>query len=378
MRITASSLVALLAAYTIPTSSGLAETGVRFQSCGTEVRERIISAYQVVNARRSNQRDELTACLDLAYVVEHDRHGPQKIVSDLRRSQVTTFQCRNLSEFDANARAHKLVFKRGKMKIDRDFVRDNSREEVAGVIAHELMHNTGYMHSGNPIGSLLYPNTVPEQVEACVTELRPNPYRGPGHDYYAPQQMLGFGLDGENNYMIGWSSNGTAFAGSSTRIHNYRVPYAFSVAPGVNLNDIVGLGIDGENNTVFAWLRSGYVIAGSSDNLDRTRAPYRYSLPSGYTPNDIVGMAVDGENNYNFVWFRDGRVSAGTSNDLDKFRSPYRYSLPPGYTPNDIVGMALDGENNMIFAYYKDGKVSAGTSDDLDKFRAPAMVITGR
>lgn len=379
-------IFAFMVATALVTSStppAQAETGVRFQSCGTAVKEKIIEAYRRVLKRRGQQRDLLTDCMDHAYVVEHQRHGPKKMIRELRKAKVTTFQCRN---FDANASAHRLLLDRGKMKIDRDFVRDNTTDVVSGTIAHEMMHNRGYKHTGNPIGSDFYPNTVPEQIENCVETLSPNPYgegndntpRAPGRDHYDAKQMLGFALDGENNYVFGWDKNGTAFAGSSTRIHNYRHPYPFLVAPGVNRNDIVGFGLDGFNNMVFAWLRDGRVIAGSSADLDSKRAPYRYRLPAGYTPNDIVGMGVDGENNNNFAWYRDGRLSVGTSDNLGNRRAPYRYTLAPGYTPADVVGMAVDGENNMIFAYYRDGKVSAGSSDDLDKFRAPAEVITGR
>ncbi|EPX79074.1 hypothetical protein [Litoreibacter arenae] len=364
---------ALVATSTAPAQ---AQTGVRFQSCGTAVKEKLIEAYRFLNTRRGSQRSELENCMDRAYVVEHQRHGPKKMVENLRRAAVTTFQCRKITE--ADGRAHRTIFKRGKLKIDRDFVRDNDRDVVASLIAHELMHNAGYKHSSNDKGSDLYDNTVPQQMMRCVQRLQPYDYAGPGRGRYDATKMLGFALDGENNYVFGWDVNGTAFAGSTTRIHNYRHPYPFLVAPGVNRNDIVGFGLDGFNNMVFAWLRDGRVIAGSTSDLDSKRAPYRYRLPSGYTPNDIVGMGVDGENNNNFAWYRDGRVSVGTSDNLGSRRAPYRYTLAPGYTPNDVVGMAVDGENNMIFAFYRDGKVSAGTSDDLDKFRAPARVITGR
>lgn len=326
--------------------------------------------------RANQERSELLGCMDRAYLIEHDRRSPEKIVSYLTQARVTKFKCRNLS--DANASAHRIYRSAGVMNIDRDFVRNSDRLRIAGVIAHELMHNNGLNHSKNDVGSMLYPNTVPEQIESCVETLAPNPYRGPGRDYYGPQHIVGFALDGENNYMFAWSDDNTVTAGSSTRIHNYRHPYAYTITPGATPSDIVGMGLDGENNTVYTWLRDGRVIAGTSDDLDRTRSPYRYSLPPGYSPDDIVGMGVDGENNHNFVWFRNGMVSAGTSDDLDKFRSPYRYTLPPGYAPSDIIGMAVDGENNMIFAFYRDGKVSAGTSDDLDRYRAPAQVITGR
>lgn len=366
---------AVLCCALLPMKS-IADDRITFRQCGTELRERITAAYQAMLFRARNEKEALTACLSRAYLVEHDRRSAEKIVSYLTRARITKFKCRNLNA--ANASAHRIYRRAGVMNMDRDFVRNKGRMRVASVIAHELMHNNGLHHSKNDNGSRLYGNTVPEQVESCVENLNPNPYPGPGRDTYSATNVQAIALDGENNYMFAWYKDGTVTAGSSTRIHNFRHPYAYRVGPGIPRSDIVGMGLDGENNRVYAWLRNGHVISGSSDDLDRFRAPYRYSLPSGYSPNDIVGMGVDGENNYNFVWFRDGRVSAGTSNDLDKFRAPYRYSLPPGYSPSDIVGMAVDGENNWTFAYYRDGMVSAGTSDDLDRHRAPQRVITGR
>ncbi|MEM7064330.1 MAG: hypothetical protein AAF572_14335 [Cyanobacteria bacterium P01_B01_bin.77] len=369
-------LVVFAILFSSSATPAFADSKITFRQCGTELQQRITAAHQAMRFRAIQEKDKLIDCMDRAYLVEHDRRSPEKIVSYLTRARTTKYRCRNLD--DANASAHRIYREAGVMKVDRDFVRNNSRLRVASVLAHELMHNNGLNHSKNDKGSTLYPNTVPEQIESCVATLQPNPYEGVGRDYYAPEHMVGFGLDGDNNYVFAWSDDGTVTAGSSTRIHNYRHPYNYLIAPGVKRSDIVGMGLDGENNTVYTWLRDGRVIAGSSNNLDRTRSPYRYSLPRGYSPNDIVGMGVDGENNYNFAWYRNGMVSAGTSNDLDKFRAPYRYTLPPGYAPTDIVGMAIDGEANMIFAFYRDGKVSAGTSDNLDRYRAPAQVITGR
>lgn len=136
--------------------------------------------------------------------------------------------------------------------VDYIGVRNSSPESTGGLIAHELVHDAGYKQSSNDKGSDLYANTVPLQIQACVKELRPNPYRGPGRDYYAPRNILGFALDGENNYN-------------------------------------------------FVWFRDGRVSAGTSDDLDKFRSPYRYSLPPGYSPNDIGGMALDGENNMVFA-----------------------------------------------------------------------------
>jgi hypothetical protein len=43
-----------------------------------------------------------------------------------------------------------------------------SLEEIAALMAHELMHNRGFVHQAHPFGDPLYSLTVPEQVESCV------------------------------------------------------------------------------------------------------------------------------------------------------------------------------------------------------------------
>ncbi|MCR8550753.1 hypothetical protein M4578_23255 [Salipiger sp. P9] len=375
---------AALCALALAAAGPAAATDLKFSGCGPGMKREIATAYEFLLHRAKSQRARLIDCIDRAYLVEHSRKSPTKIVNDLTRPNVTKFKCTHLP--GANANAHKVYRKAGVMNIDRDFIRDLKDQtendygvrRLASVIGHELMHNAGYKHTGNPVDTTLYQNTVPEQMEACLLNLHPNDYEGIGKPEFIASEMVGFGLDGETNEVFAWSEGKFVTAGSTTRMHNFRHPRNFTVAPGTAETAIVGMGLDGSTNMVFAWLRDGRVIAGSSEDLDSKRAPYRYRLPAGYTPGDIVGMAVDGENNYNFAWYRDGRVSAGTSDDLGKFRAPYRYSLAPGYTPQDVAGMALDGENNMVFVFYKDNMVSAGTTDDLDRFRAPARVITGR
>ncbi len=354
----------------------LAADKLKFRQCGKGLTKKIEESYRLYRRKARNERAALIRCMDKAYLVEHNREGPTKIVGLLTRAKVTKFKCRNLDS--ANASAHRVYMKRGVMNMDRDFVRNNTPLRIASVIAHETMHNNGLNHRANDNGSKYYGNTVPEQIEACYLTGKPNPWPGPGKDRYVPRDMVGFAIDGENNWNFAWSRDGTVTAGSSSRLHNYRIPYRYALPPGYSPSNIAGMGLDGENNWIFVWFKDGKVSAGTSNDLDKNRKPYRYSLPSGYSPSDIVGMGVDGENNWIFAWYKDGKVSAGTSNDLDKHRRPYRYSLPSGYSPSDIVGMGVDGENNWIFTWYKDGKVSAGTSDDLDKHRKPYKVITGR
>lgn len=96
----------------------------------------------------------------------------------------------------------------------------------------------------------------------------------------------------------------TVSAGSSEDLDRYRRQYTYALPPGKTPDDVVGMGIDGDNNYTFVWFRDGTVSAGSSDDLDKYRRLYRYSLPPGRTSDQIIGMAIDGSNNYTFVWFR--------------------------------------------------------------------------
>lgn len=375
-------------------TSGLYAEGdkLKFSGCSAPLKTKIEESFRLFKNKARNQKDELIACMDRAYLVEHDRRSPSTIVGYLTRAKVTRVKCRNLDE--ANASAHRVYLKRGVMNMDRGFVRNQTPKRIAAVMAHETMHNNGLNHSANDAAqcsgsdnngsqvcvgeSIYYNNTVPEQIEACFQNGKPNPWPGPGKPRYVAKDMVGFGTDGENNWSFAFSKDGTVAAGSTTRIHNYRVPYRYHLPEGYSPADIVGTGIDGENDWTFVWFRNGTVSAGTTEVLDKHRKPYRYALPKGYGPGDIVGMGIDGENNWVFTWLRDGKVIAGTTNELAKHRGPYDYRLPSGYRPSDIVGMAIDGENNWCLAWYRDGTVSAGTSENLASHRKPEKVITGR
>lgn len=160
-------------------------------------------------------------------------------------------------------------------------------------------------------------------------------------------------------------------AGSTDDLDRYREPYNFSLPPGKRAQDIVGMGIDGDNDHVYVWFRDGTVSAGTTDDLDRRRSLYRYSLPPGKSPSDILGMGIDGDNNHVYAWYKNGTVSAGSTDDLDKYRSPYAYSLPPGKSRRAVVGMGIDGDNNHCYVWFRDGSVSAGSTNDLDEYRKP-------
>ena len=311
--------------FAFPAYAG-AQDKLKLRQCGG-LEQKVIDSFELFRWKARNNRNALIGCMRLAYLVEHNKAGPTKIVNLLTKGKVTKIKCRNLT--GKNASAHRVYIKRGVMKMDRDFIRESTTIRIASVIAHETMHNNGLNHRKNDFGSLYFENTVPEQIESCFLSGRPNSKRGPGKDRYVPKDIVGFAIDDDTNWIFGFSKDGTVAAGTSDRIHIRRVPY-------------------------------------------------RYTLPRGYSPSDIVGMAMDGDKNWTFTWTKQGFAMAGTTDDLDKFRKPYRYTLPRGYSPSDIVGMALDGDKNNILTWTRNGKAMVGTSDDLDKRRKPYKVTTGR
>jgi hypothetical protein len=56
-----------------------------------------------------------------------------------------------------------------KMRVDTMFVMNNSVQDIAAIMAHELMHNRGFTH-GDFGQDPLYSVTVPEQAAACVRQ----------------------------------------------------------------------------------------------------------------------------------------------------------------------------------------------------------------
>ncbi|MCI0628931.1 MAG: hypothetical protein L0387_46010 [Acidobacteria bacterium] len=100
-------------------------------------------------------------------------------------------------------------------------------------------------------------------------------------------------------------------AGSSKDLREYRAPYKFALPRNAETGkqyrpeDIVGMGLDGENNYNFAWYKDGYVSAGTSEDLGKFRKPYKVERAPAVNvgPSDVVGIGIDGENDWIFVWF---------------------------------------------------------------------------
>ncbi|CAE22114.1 possible Peptidase family C9 [Prochlorococcus marinus str. MIT 9313] len=378
----------ILGLSTAPAFADAMGLGWCVHNCGFGLEDKITAAHVHLRLHVKLQKQSLIQCMDKAYLIEHKRHGPAKIVSFLSKRfelPIAIFYVGMGNVFDKNSEGKPVMKaatkwlgkKGGYIKFDHSFVDTNTTKRVASKIAHALMHYSGFKHIKD-IHHPLHPNTVPAQIEACILKGSPNNYNGFGNDKYNSKDVVGIGIDGDNNHFFAWYKDGTVTAGSSTRIHNYRSPYKYSIRNGYSSSNIVGMAIDGDINSSYAWFDNGIVTSGSTNDLSKHRAPYKYSLPKGYSPKDIVAMALDDDDNHVYAFYKNGMVSSGTTNDLDKFRKPYEYKLPPGYSPSDIVGIAIDGNNNKVFSFYRNNKVSQGTTANLYRDEALREVITGR
>lgn len=125
-------------------------------------------------------RSNVTSCIMNAHIVEADcttQNDRSSILSALLEAEYHwQLECTDLpSGRDVNgnpttvfADSH-VAIEGAKMRLDRSYLSSGvTKEELAGTMAHELMHNRGFTHSANPLGSRLYELTVPEQVNACI------------------------------------------------------------------------------------------------------------------------------------------------------------------------------------------------------------------
>ena len=351
--------------------------------CSPQEKAKIRAGYAILYQTVTTGFDQFVRCLDDAYLVEHDRKSARYIAGHYRQPYHIKAACSNLPNANASAPVHRAVwFFGGKITFDTGFLSTASDRRVASVMGHELAHNFGYRHKANPFDSLWYKNTVPEQVEACILNLRPNPCPPSIDCVVRPDQIVAMAIDGSNKHAFTWYKNGTVSAGSSTKLHDYRVPRPYRLADGMSPADVVGIAIDGQNNMVFAWYRNGTVSAGTTEDLGSKRGPYAYKFPAGKT---IVDIAIDGRSNLVFAYYSDGTFTAGSTKDLASKRKPAKYVLTPsctpagGCTPTDVVGIGLDETNRMAFAWYRNGTVTAGTIENFTTRRpTPTPYAAGR
>jgi hypothetical protein len=151
--------------------------GHTYSNCSHAEVLKLHDAMGVLLAITSSGFAAFKSCLASADLVENQCTTGQAIAELLRRDDTTRIKCQDLP--GANGEA--TVSIRGEeLKIDHDLLRNHTARVVAAVISHELMHNRGFRHDRNDFRTTYYHNTVPNQVEACVLNGRPNPWPGGG------------------------------------------------------------------------------------------------------------------------------------------------------------------------------------------------------
>lgn len=147
--------------------------------CSIAENERIFPAMSQLVADLGSNFLNFQACVNSTPLVEFScgaDQGRERIIDNLLATSVTKITCKQLAP---NVLGEAFVsVAAGQLSIDHGFATNASSNDIAATIVHELMHNWGYTHSQNPFGSQFYPNTVPEQVEACVRDGVPNASQG--------------------------------------------------------------------------------------------------------------------------------------------------------------------------------------------------------
>jgi hypothetical protein len=139
--------------------------GQTYDGCTHDRIARIHQAIAVLYQVSSTGYPALQRCLLDAALVENRCQVGATIASYLRSNAVTRISCRDLPGASSDA---PLGIAGEQLTLDNAFVLTAGARDIPAAIGHELMHNRGFEHWLNAPGSLLYPNTVPEQMEACI------------------------------------------------------------------------------------------------------------------------------------------------------------------------------------------------------------------
>jgi hypothetical protein len=153
---------------------------MRYGNCTPDEEEKLQDAVQIlvqITGTRFSagvKYPEYEACLASAFFVENGSWSGAQIAHLLRMNTMTGIWCWDLPS-DTIAQAWEKPFNNEEVYFNKTFLASLSPARIAATIGHELMHNRGFWHSVNNAGSVFYPNTVPEQVEACILNGVPNP-----------------------------------------------------------------------------------------------------------------------------------------------------------------------------------------------------------
>jgi hypothetical protein len=150
------------------------QNNLAFSNCGTSQQARVSQAAQILSNRiYENGGTTMRACLADQFF--GTGVAPNTLWALYNREGVTTIQCTdsvqtacgNVTDWWGCASptaSGETIMLANQMINDPSF----SITEIAGVMGHELAHNYGYVHLGEP-GGIDYESSIPQRVRACVT-----------------------------------------------------------------------------------------------------------------------------------------------------------------------------------------------------------------
>ncbi|MEX0275557.1 MAG: hypothetical protein AB3N16_14385 [Flavobacteriaceae bacterium] len=219
-----------------------------------------------------------------------------------------------------------------------------------------------HVSAGSPDDLTKY--RAPNELSLPIDPTTGNPYR--------KVDVVGMGIDGDSNLSFVWYMNYRYSAGTTRDLDAERSPEKYSYTLPINPDtgrpyvpeNIVGMGIDGENNTVYTWYDNEYVSAGSPSSLGSKRDPYHYDLAvdprtnKEFKPYQIRAIAINGEINRTIVYYQGRYISEGRTSDLDYFTAQngaYCIKRRPALNINTghFIGAGLDYTNDHVFMWFK-------------------------
>lgn len=160
-------------------------SGYKTENCSWEEQKVIKNVHDILFEAIDSRYNDLLNCMRNAPVVEfscHKKGSPERAARLLKEYDTfTTVKCANLPVYETSKVLGQapVSIKGNRLKLDHDYIKTSTPRNIASTVAHEIMHNRGWVHKKNYFGSTYYPNTIPEQIEACIRSYRPNASKGP-------------------------------------------------------------------------------------------------------------------------------------------------------------------------------------------------------
>lgn len=155
--------------------------GFRTIDCEPPEDDKLFAAWTILAALRTTTHAQFANCVNSAELIEagcNDQIDRTRIIETVAQHEYVEFTCKDLN-VDKKPMEHTTLalgavdIPELRMWVDPKLIA-MTPTFIAGVMAHEMMHNIGFRHVENPIDTAGYKLTVPQQVRACVRRGTPN------------------------------------------------------------------------------------------------------------------------------------------------------------------------------------------------------------